>query len=73
MKLAAIFLVFKDQPFIPASFRAMYPIVDADEVHTRGMLGAAWTYVQKAQRAGYRMSSVTHFKSWNHCIEPNEL
>jgi hypothetical protein len=28
MKLAAIYLVFKDEHFIPASFAAMYPVVD---------------------------------------------
>ncbi|PTY01805.1 hypothetical protein DB346_11515 [Verrucomicrobia bacterium LW23] len=29
MKLAAVYLVFKDEPFVPASFAAMYPVVDA--------------------------------------------
>ncbi len=28
MKLAAIFLVFKDEHFVPASFAAVYPVVD---------------------------------------------
>jgi len=146
MKLAAIFLVFKDEHFIRASFQSIYPvvdsiccvtahdrnfkgepsqsdgtistllslpdpqnklrlavlrsgegvpgedgearlrngamrlapeadyylIVDADEVHTSASLQAAWQYVQQTQWAGYRMSSITYFKSWNYCIDPNE-
>jgi hypothetical protein len=146
MKLSAIFLVFKDEHFIRASFQSIYPvvdsiccvtandrnlkgdplqpdgtirellslpdpqnklrlavlrntdwvpgedgearlrngamrlapdadyylIVDADEVHLQTSLKAAWKYVQQTRWAGYRMSSITHFKSWNYCIEPNE-
>lgn len=45
-------------------------IVDTDEIFETDHLRRAWSEVQKTKWAGYRVPSLTYFKSWNYQIDP---
>ncbi|MDX2227559.1 MAG: glycosyltransferase family A protein [Verrucomicrobiae bacterium] len=48
-------------------------IIDSDEIWTAETLQKAWAEVQRTRHAGYRISSHTYFKTWNHrVVEPGE-
>jgi hypothetical protein len=48
-----------------------YLVVDSDEIWPRETLQKCWDEVQRTRHAGYRISSLTYFRKWNHrIVEP---